>query len=191
MSIYQDDFSDIQEYGMAKVGDIFPDFSLVVSPVKEHFNFKTITEEDLKNKWFVLFFWPKDFTFVCPTEMIDYGNIKKELENLNCELLGCSIDNEYVHANWKLSDKKLSELPYPLLSDVKRELSLSLGILDQAHGVSQRATFIVDDKMVIRSIMVTDLSVGRNAKETLRIVRALQTGELCPANWENGDSFIK
>lgn len=188
---YDNNFLEMQEYGMVKVGDMFPEFSLTASPSIEHFNFKTISSKEVEGKWFVMFFYPKDFTFVCPTEMVDYGNIKKDLDTLNCELFGCSVDSEFVHANWKLHDKRLVDLPYDLLSDVKRELSAALGIIDYEAGVSQRATFIVDDKGIIRSIEVVDLSVGRNAQETLRKVQALQSGQLCPASWKKGDSFIK
>lgn len=175
---------------MLTVGDKFPTFSLVASPAKNHHDFVTIDNQTYNNKWLMIFFWPKDFTFVCPTEMIDYGNIVPELEKLNCQLLGCSVDNEFVHAAWKINDKRLESLPYPIMSDIKRELSASLGIIDKNAGVSQRATFIIDPEGVIRSLTITDLSVGRNAEESLRTLSALQTGELCPANWKKGDKFL-
>ena len=112
------------------------------------------------------------------------------LKDRDAQLLSVSTDSEYVHLAWRTHEPDLKNLPYPMLSDIKRELSASLGILDMEEGVSQRATFIVDPDAVIRFVYVTDLSVGRNPKEVLRILDALQTDELCPCNWEKGDKTL-
>jgi peroxiredoxin (alkyl hydroperoxide reductase subunit C) len=176
---------------MLTVGDKFPSFSLTASPAVNFHKFETISSENYKGMWKIIFFWPKDFTFVCPTEMVDFNNHYDEFLKNNTQLLGCSTDNEFVHAAWKEANPALSGLKYPLMSDIKRELSSALGIIDKNAGVCQRAAFIVDNENTIRSAIVTDLSVGRSAKEVLRILKALQTGELCPANWQEGEAVIK
>ena len=136
------------------------------------------------------FFWPKDFTFVCPTEIAAFGKLNGEFADRDCQILGGSVDNEYVHAAWRTHHADLKDLPFPMLSDIRRVLCSELGILDIKAGVAQRATFIVDPENVIRFIYVTDLSVGRNPQEVLRILDALQTDELCPCNWHKGEATL-
>ena len=177
---------------MLTVGEKFPAFELTAvvdsDPGKA---FKTITESSYDSKWRVYFFWPKDFTFVCPTEIAAFGNLNKEFADRDAQVLGASIDSEYVHLAWRSQQPDLKNLPFPMLSDIKRDLSEQLGILDIKAGVSQRATFIVDPNNVIRFVYVTDLSVGRNPQEVLRVLDALQTGELCPCNWHKGEETIQ
>ena len=177
---------------MLGVGQKFPEFHLkgVVSNDIEN-AFTDITNDTYKGKWTVVFFYPKDFTFVCPTEISAFGELNNEFQERDAQILGASVDSEFVHLAWRNDHKDLKDLPYPLLSDIKRELSSSLGILDEAEGVSQRATFIVDPDGIIRFVSVTDLNVGRNPKEVLRILDALQTDELCPCNWEKGEETIQ
>lgn len=177
---------------MLGVGENFPSFSLtaVVSTDKDK-AFKTITDKDYAGKWKVYFFWPKDFTFVCPTEIAGFGKVNREFLDRDAQILGASIDSEFVHLAWRNNHPDLKDLPFPMLSDIKRELSEQLGILDTAAGVSQRATFVVDPEGVIRFVYVTDLSVGRNPQEVLRVLDALQTDELCPCNWQKGEATLQ
>lgn len=176
---------------MLSVGEKFPNYEVTAvvdtNPAKA---FTTITEGSYAGKWKVYFFWPKDFTFVCPTEIAAFGKLNQEFADRNAQVLGCSIDSEYVHLAWRESHPDLKSLPFPMLSDIKRDLCEQLGILDLKAGVAQRATFIVDNENVIRFAYVTDLSVGRNPQEVLRVLDALQTGELCPCNWEKGQETL-
>jgi lipoyl-dependent peroxiredoxin subunit C len=177
---------------MLSIGDKFPAYALtgVVSndPAKAFAQFKS---EDQAGKWQVVFFWPKDFTFVCPTEIAAFGKLNREFSDRDAQLFGVSIDSEYVHLAWRRDKEELRNLPFPMLSDIKRELSSALGILDKEAGVAQRATFVVDPEGVIRFVYVTDLSVGRNPQEVLRVLDALQTDELCPCNWQKGQDTLK
>ena len=153
--------------------------------------FVDINQSSYKDKWLVLFAWPKDFTFVCPTEIAEFGKLNAEFADRSAQVLGLSTDSEFVHLAWRQHKDELNALPFPMLADIKRELSSALGILDPQEGVAQRATFIVDPQGTIRFVMVTDLSVGRNVKEVLRVLDALQTDELCPCNWTKGEATIK
>ncbi|CDZ76932.1 Alkyl hydroperoxide reductase subunit C [Legionella massiliensis] len=176
---------------MISVGSKFPEFELkatVSNDLKEAF--EVISREKYKGKWLVVFFWPKDFTFVCPTEIAEFGKLNSEFNDRDAQILGASIDSEFVHLAWRKQHPDLHDLPFPMLADIKRELSQSLGILDENEGVAQRATFIVDPEGIIRFVMVTDLNVGRNPQEVLRVLDALQTDELCPCNWSKGEETI-
>lgn len=176
---------------MLNTGDKFPAFALkgVVSTDLKN-AFVDITHQTYQNKWQIFFFWPKDFTFVCPTEIAEFGELNQEFADRDAQLLGVSIDSEHVHLAWKQHKDELRHLPYPMLSDLKRELSSALDIIDKNAGVSKRAVFIVDPQGIIRFTMVTDLKVGRNPREVLRVLDALQTDELCPCNWQKGDETI-
>jgi len=177
---------------MLTVGEKFPSFELTATvDLDVHKAFETITEESYAGKWKVFFFWPKDFTFVCPTEIAAFGKMNKEFEERDAQILGGSIDSEFVHLAWRNSHPQLKDLPFPMLSDIKRDLSEQLGILDLKAGVCLRATFIVDPEGTIRYASVNDLSVGRNPEEVLRVLDALQTDELCPCNWHRGEETIK
>jgi peroxiredoxin (alkyl hydroperoxide reductase subunit C) len=177
---------------MSGIGQRFPEFALtgVVSSDAAK-AFQPFTHESFPGKWRVVFFWPKDFTFVCPTEIAAFGKLEREFRARDAQLLGASIDSEYVHLAWRRDRQELKELPFPMLSDLKRELSTALGILDPQAGVAQRATYIVDPEGVIRFVYVTDLSVGRSPEEVLRVLDALQTDELCPCNWQKGEETLK
>src|SRR6516164_7991079 len=177
---------------MSGIGRRFPEFALtgVVSNDTSS-AFQTFTHESFPGKWKVLFFWPKDFTFVCPTEIAAFGKLEREFRARDAQLLGVSIDSEYVHLAWRREKEELRSLPFPMLADIKRELAGSLGILDPEAGVAQRATFIVDPQGVIRFVYVTDLNVGRSPQEVLRVLDALQTDELCPCNWQKGEETLK
>ena len=177
---------------MSGVGQKFPPFALtgVVSGDPQG-AFQSFSDESFPGKWRVVFFWPKDFTFVCPTEIAAFGRLEREFRARDAQLLGVSIDSEFVHLAWRRAREELKDLPFPMLADVKRELSSALGILDPAEGVAQRATYIVDPEGVIRFVYVTDLSVGRSPEEVLRVLDALQTDELCPCNWQKGEETLK
>jgi peroxiredoxin (alkyl hydroperoxide reductase subunit C) len=176
---------------MLGVGEKFPAFSVTATvSLEKGKEFKTITNEDYKGKWKVYFFWPKDFTFVCPTEIAAFGKMNKEFADRDAQILGGSTDSEFVHHAWRTHHEDLKNLPFPMLADIKRDLTEQLGILDHNAGVAQRATYIVDPEGVIRFAYVTDLSVGRNPQEVLRVLDALQTDELCPCNWQKGQETL-
>ena len=178
------------------VGERFPEFHLkaVVGKPFDQINinnvFMDINHETYRGKWLTVFFYPKDFTFVCPTEIAAFAQLNDEFEDRDCSLLAASTDSEFTHWAWRKHQPELRDLPFPMLSDIKRELTESLGILDRQEGVAQRAVFIIDPDGIVRFSMITDLNVGRNPKEVLRVLDALQTDELCPCNWGKGDETI-
>jgi alkyl hydroperoxide reductase subunit AhpC len=176
---------------MLTVGDKFPAFDLaaVVSLEQGH-EFRRVTSNDYPGQWQVVFFWPKDFTFVCPTEIAEFGRRNRDFHDRDAQVLGASVDNEYVHLAWRKSHPDLKALPFPMLSDLRRDLSTALGVL-HPEGMAMRATFIVDPQGVIRYASVTDLDVGRSVDEVLRVLDALQTDELCPCNWHKGDKTLE
>ena len=139
----------------------------------------------------MFFFWPKDFTFICPTEIVAFGKLKGEFEDRDTVVYGASTDTEFVHLNWRLHHEDLKGLEIPMLADTKRELSEALGIISKSAGVALRATFIVDPEGVIRFVSVNDLDVGRNPQEVIRVLDGLQSDELCPCNWQKGEEFLK
>lgn len=176
---------------MLTVGDQFPEFSLDATvSIDLKTAFRVITDKDYADQWKVYFFWPKDFTFVCPTEIAAFALLNQDFVDREAQILGCSLDSEFVHHAWRIHHADLREVPFPMLSDVKRDLCSALGILDQSTGVAMRATFIVDTEGTIRFVSVNDASVGRNPNEILRVLDALQTDELCPCNWQKGDPFL-
>jgi alkyl hydroperoxide reductase subunit AhpC len=177
---------------MLSVGDKFPEFK-VKATVSTQLDkaFVDIDNDTYAGKWLVVFFYPKDFTFVCPTEIAAFGEMNQQFLDRDAQILTGSTDSEFVHHAWRTHHKDLNKLPFPMLADVKRELTSALGILDKIEGVAQRATFIVDPQGIIRFVYVTDLSVGRSPQEVLRVLDALQTDELCPCNWKQGDQVLK
>jgi len=177
---------------MLGVGKQFPKFKVKATiSTNPKDAFVDITEDTYKGKWQVYFFYPKDFTFVCPTEIKGFADMNGQFKDRDAQILAASCDSEFVHMAWRTHHEDLKNLPFPMLADVKRELSAALGIIDEEAGVSQRATFIVDPQGIVRFVYVTDLSVGRNPKEVLRILDALQTDELCPCNWKQGEETIQ
>ncbi len=183
---------------MLSIGDAFPEYSLtavipgdlsaVAASVPEDF-FTTVTPASHAGKWRVVFFWPKDFTFVCPTEIAEFGRLEGEFADRDTQVLGASVDSEFVHYAWRRQHPDLKALPFPMLSDLKRELAAATGVLN-ADGVADRATFIMDPDGVIQFASVTAGSVGRNVEEVLRVLDALQTDELCPCNWRKGAATL-
>ena len=177
---------------MLTVGDKLPAFDLkaVVSTNPKH-AFTEISDRTDAGKWRVIFFWPKDFTFVCPTEIAAFGKLNGDFADRDAVIYGASTDSEFVHLAWRQNHADLKALPFPMLADIKRELSAAFGILDKQEGVALRATFIVDPEGVIRFASMNDLSVGRNPQEVLRVLDALQTDELCPCNWQKGEAVLR
>lgn len=180
---------------MLTIGDKFPVFSLKAVkagayPESPKDAFINIDNESFKDKWLVVFFWPKDFTFVCPTEIAAFAKLNGDFTDRDAVLLGASTDSEFVHLAWKKHQEELNNLAIPMLADVGGKLSNDLGILNKEALVANRATFIIDPHGIIRFTSVTDLNVGRNPDEVLRVLDALQTDELCPCNWKKGDETI-
>ncbi|MCG9874475.1 MAG: peroxiredoxin [Leptospiraceae bacterium] len=179
---------------MPQVTSLAPDFK-ATAVIGE--SFKEIKLSDYKGKWVALFFYPLDFTFVCPTEIIEYDTKLDEFKKLGAEVLGVSIDSEYSHLAWKKTSRKeggIGDVKYPLIADVTKEISKSFGVLLDT-GVALRGTFIIDPAGVIRQATVNDLPVGRNIEESIRLIKAFQFvekhGEVCPANWDEGKKTMK
>ena len=176
---------------MLTVGDKLPEFTVPVQqgvgalPADE-----TLSHDAFKGKWKILFWWPKDFTFVCPTEIIGYGELAQDFADRDAVLIGASTDTDFVHHAWRKADERL-QLDFPWIADNKKELADALGIVAKDEGVAFRATFIVDPDNVIQHVTVNGLNVGRNPQETLRVLDALQTDELCPCNWSDGQEVLR
>ncbi|KAL4426308.1 hypothetical protein ABPG74_006565 [Tetrahymena malaccensis] len=157
---------------------------------------KTVSLEQYAGKWVLLFFYPFDFTFVCPTEIISFSDAAETFRKMNCEVLGCSIDSHFVHAEWCKKPRKeggLGNMQIPLLADVSKQISSDYGVLitdGDNKGAAYRGTFIIDPKGIVRHISINDLPVGRNIDEYIRLVQAFQFveehGEVCPAKWKPG-----
>jgi lipoyl-dependent peroxiredoxin subunit C len=176
---------------MLTIGDRFPNFKLKAAVrLEKGKEFEEVTDETYEGKWQVIFFWPMDFTFICPTEISEFGKRNEDFADRDAQVLGVSTDTHFVHLAWRNNHSDLKDLPYPMLADTKRELSEALGILHKEEGVALRATFIVDPDGIIRWLTVNDLSVGRSVEETLRVLDALQTDELCPCNWRKGEETL-
>jgi lipoyl-dependent peroxiredoxin subunit C len=174
---------------MLGVGDILPEF--IVTGVKPGFEaheengqsaFEPVTQESFAGKWKVFYFYPKDFTFVCPTEIKEFANLNSEFDDRDCVVLGGSTDNEFCKLAWRREHKDLRKLNQWSFADTNGSLVDGLGIRDLDAGVALRATYIVDPNNVIQHVSVNNLNVGRSPKEVLRILDALQTDELCPCN---------
>lgn len=177
---------------MLTIGDKFPAFDLqAVVSTDPKTAFTRIGSASDKGKWKIVFFWPKDFTFVCPTEIAAFGKLAGDFADRDAVVYGVSTDSEFVHLAWRQNHADIKNLPIPMLADIKKELSAALGVLDRNEGVAMRATFVVDPEGIIRFVSVNDLNVGRNPAEVMRVLDALQTDELCPCNWQKGDDVLK
>ncbi len=177
---------------MLTVGDKFPALTLPVQQgVAALPNGETIDTGETGGKWKVVFFWPKDFTFICPTEIIGYGELKNDFADRDAVLIGASTDTDFVHFAWRKSDERLAACDFPWIADNSKKLASALGIVAEPEGVAFRATFIVDPHNVIQHVTVNGLNQGRNPAEALRVLDALQTDELCPCNWSQGEEVLK
>ncbi len=176
------------------VGEKFPAFEKVACVSLENGReFLTITnQQHIDNEqWMVFFWWPKDFTFVCPTELKSFNDKFDEFRDRDTMLVGGSTDSEFVHHAWRKYHEDLHNLRYPMVADTSKSLAEDLGILNQGEKVAYRATFIVDPQGIVRWVSIYDLSVGRNVDEVLRVLDALQTDELCPCNWVKGEETLQ
>ncbi len=171
-------------------GTKFPDFQTTacvsLDPGKE---FESIGSKSYPGKWLVLYTYPKDFTFVCPTEIVELDNKRRDFADRDAVIIGGSTDNEYSHLAWRKDHPGLRKISHPLMH-VPPTLATELGILHPIDGVALRATIIVDPEGIVRYAAANDLSVGRNVNEILRILDALQTDELCPCNWSPGQETL-
>jgi len=179
----------------AKIGFPAPHFEGEAVVGKE---FKNLKLSDYKGKYLVLFFYPLDFTFVCPTEIVSFSDRASDFKKVNAEIVGVSVDSKFTHLAWVNTPRKdggLDEVKFPLLSDLTKQISLKYDALYKDAGFNLRALYIIDDKGIIRHITKNDLPVGRNTDEVLRLVQAFQFvdkhGEVCPMNWKPGDTTIK
>ncbi len=169
-----------------QVGQKAPEFELQGLINRE---FRPVKLADHRGKWVVLFFYPLDFTFVCPTEITEFAERRGEFERANAVILGCSTDSIYSHQAWAKTEA-IGKLNYPLLSDQRHEVSRDYGVLIEDKGIALRGCFIIDPEGVLRYQLVHDLGIGRSAEEVLRVLHALQTGELCQANWKPGQKTL-
>ncbi|WP_109699118.1 peroxiredoxin [Chitinophaga deserti] len=175
------------------VGAQFPEFTKkAVVSIEKGKEFYEISSEEIKasGKWMVMFWWPKDFTFVCPTEIAEFNNHYQDFADRDAILIGASTDSEFVHLAWRNNHDDLRGLKFPMLADTSKSLADELGILEANEKIAYRATFVVDPQGIVRWTSVYDLSVGRNVKEVIRVMDALQTDELCPCNWQKGEATI-
>jgi alkyl hydroperoxide reductase subunit AhpC len=170
---------------MIQVGQRAPDFTLDGVLDGE---FVEVNLAAQLGNWVVLFFYPLDFTFVCPTEIRGFAQRRGEFEELGAKLFGASVDSKYSHLAW--CEHELGKLGFPLLSDMTRDVARDYGVLLANEGHTLRGTFIIDNEGVLRYMVVHDNNVGRNTEETLRVLQALQTGELCPVDWRPGEETI-
>jgi len=173
------------------LGARFPEFSLQAcvsaEPGKE---FRVVEAGELDATWTAIFFWPQDFTFVCPTELVEFNRALREFRALATKVLGVSVDSHHAHLAWRKENPALRNLDFPMLADEGKAVAEELGILDPVEGVPLRATYLVDRERKIRWLCVNDLSVGRSTGEVLRVLAALQCGQLCPANWSQGQPTL-
>lgn len=171
----------------ADIGSPAPDFTLDAVVNQE---FRKIRLSDYRGKWVVLFFYPGDFTFVCPTEINGFNKSLPDFTKLNTEVLAVSVDSKFSHLAW-IRSGALGNLGFPLLSDFSKQTAKAYGVLDTVQGSARRGLFIIDPKGVLQHILVHNDKVGRSIEETLRVLMALQTEELCPLNWKAGDKTLK
>uniref|UniRef100_A0A0N5BBG2 thioredoxin-dependent peroxiredoxin n=1 Tax=Strongyloides papillosus TaxID=174720 RepID=A0A0N5BBG2_STREA len=181
--------------GNAKIGQQAPQFTATAVVDGE---FKTVSLSDYKGKYVILFFYPLDFTFVCPTEIIAFSDRVNEFKAIGVEVLACSTDSHFSHLAWIETPRKkggLGEMKIPILADTNHKIARDYGVLIESEGIAFRGLFIIDPKQVLRQITVNDLPVGRSVDETLRLVQAFQFtdvhGEVCPAGWTPGKETIK
>ncbi|XP_048344461.1 peroxiredoxin-2 isoform X2 [Sphaerodactylus townsendi] len=181
--------------GNAHIGKPAPDFTAtaVVNGA-----FKELKLSDYKGKYLVFFFYPLDFTFVCPTEITTFSDRVEEFRKINCEVVAASVDSHFTHLAWISTPRKeggLGPTGIPLVADINHSIAKDYGVLKEDDGIAYRGLFIIDDKGIVRQITVNDLPVGRSVDETLRLVQAFQFtdqhGEVCPAGWQPGGDTIK
>lgn len=172
---------------MPMIGQPAPQFS--ATAVVDSGDFKEVSLSDFKGKWLVLFFYPLDFTFVCPTELLQFRDQSEVFQSEGAEIVGVSIDSVHAHKRWLKDD--LGDLNYPLIGDVTKRISRDYGVLMEDSGIATRGTFIIDPEGTIQYMGIHNLNVGRDANEILRVLSALKSGELCAAGWKKGQDHLK
>lgn len=173
------------------LGARFPEFSLQACVSAEPGSeFRVVDSHELDGTWTAVFFWPLDFTFVCPTELVEFNRALREFRALGSRVYGVSGDTHHAHLVWRKENPALRNLEFPMLADADKTVADELGILDPTENVPLRATYLLDPERKIRWLCVNDLSVGRSTGEVLRVLAALQCGELCPANWRPGQATL-
>lgn len=178
---------------IVQIGKPAPDFTVqAYDRTKDETDgqFRTIRLTDYGGQWVCLFFYPRDFTFVCPTEIVAFNDALGEFADRECAVLTASTDSVYSHKGWCDAHPMLSALQYPMLSDTSHQLSAAYGVLNSDEGLANRGVYLIDPEGVIRWMAVHDLNVGRNVDEVLRVLDALQTDELCPCNWTPGAATL-
>ncbi|GJQ07880.1 alkyl hydroperoxide reductase [Capnocytophaga cynodegmi] len=179
--------------GILSIGDKLPEFTKkAVISTKQGIEISEITNNYAteQGKWMVLFWWPKDFTFVCPTEIVEFNKNNEKFAERNALLIGASTDTEYVHLGWRQTHPQLADLSIPMLADTSKSLSEEMGILNCEEKVAYRATFIIDPQGIIQWVSVYPMNVGRNVEEVLRVLDALQTEELTACGWKAGEQTL-
>jgi alkyl hydroperoxide reductase subunit AhpC len=171
-----------------QVGKQAPDFE-VDAYIRGESEPRRVSLSEHRGQWVVLFFYPRDFTFVCPTEIQEFGELHAEFTAERAVVLGASTDSYFSHKAWFESDERLLDVDYPVLADTAQQIARSYGILLE-DGTALRGTFLIDPDGVLRHMQVNDLDVGRNTRETLRLLRAFRTGELCPSSWNPGEETL-
>lgn len=173
------------------IGSKFPEFKKkAVVSIEKGKEFKEISNDYFEGKWAVMFWWPKDFTFVCPTEIAEFNKHFSDFSDRDTVLLGASTDSEYVHLAWRKDHNDLRDLRFPMIADTSKSLAEELNILTADEKVAYRATYIIDPQGIVRWVSINDLNVGRNVNEVLRVLDGLQTDELCPCNWTKGEATL-
>ncbi|HTK04097.1 MAG TPA: peroxiredoxin [Candidatus Eisenbacteria bacterium] len=170
-----------------KINRPAPAFRNVLAYRKGQQDYERLSLADYRGKWVVLFFYPRDFTFICPTELKGFAKMEGDFKALNCDILACSTDSEHSHKAW--FERDLAEVSYPIIADTTLEISRAYNVLND-DGSAARGLFVIDPEGMVKYIIVSASSVGRSVKETLRVVKALQTGELCPVEWEEGGKTL-
>jgi peroxiredoxin 2/4 len=184
---------DVEAMPIAKVGTAAPDFRMPSTRNIEKLD-KDVSLSDYKGRWLVMFFYPLDFTFVCPTEIIAFSDATEKFRGVGADVLGVSIDSQYVHRAWIKTPRDkggLGDLNYPLAADLTKEVSRKYGVLIEDKGIALRGLFIIDPKGILQYQVIHNLDVGRSVDETLRVLQAFQSGGLCPANWKPGQGNLK
>ncbi len=171
---------------MIQVGTKAPDFSNVTT--YHQGNFTKVSLSDYKGKWLVFFFYPRDFTFICPTELKGFSQHGEEFKKLNCEVLSASTDSEWSHKAW--FERDLPDVKYPILADTTHKVSRDYQVFNEQDGLAERGLFIIDPDGIIKYSLISSGSVGRSVKEVLRVVQALQSGDLCPMEWTPGEKTL-
>jgi alkyl hydroperoxide reductase subunit AhpC len=173
---------------MIRISQPAPTFDHIVAYKKGQADFDKVSLCDYRGKWLVFFFYPRDFTFICPTELRGFAKNREAFAALNCEVLAASTDSEWSHKNW--FERDLPEVDYPILADNTHAISEAYDVYNAKDGLAERGTFIIDPEGMVRYALVSSGSVGRSVGETLRVLKALQSGELCPVEWNSGDQTL-